>query len=87
MRGPEQRRKTLDACARHITHASGLESRISQARFRRRRRRWASFFWASSSLDPGRHVPSAVLTLNQSKVQGGVFTVVTPADDENERRS
>ena len=24
MRGPEQRRKTLDACARHITHASGL---------------------------------------------------------------
>ena len=27
LRGPERRRKTLDACARHITHASGLESR------------------------------------------------------------
>ena len=27
VRGPERRNKTLDACARPITHASGLESR------------------------------------------------------------
>ena len=38
VRGPEKRRKTLDACASHITHASGWNHALSQARFRRRRR-------------------------------------------------
>ena len=37
------------------------QARLSLSLLGLRRRRWGVLFLASSSLDPGRHVPSAVL--------------------------